>query len=317
LALFENLARERENMIIDFHVHIAEEKNYSKSFREKVFAHRKKILSEEDFKNFRMDGRVEKLIEDMDRAGIDASVCLGSDMAFLTQEEPEAHFFRVNEYLAESQIKYPGRIIGFFGCDPFRPGAVKLLEKGIKEMGLKGVKLNAGWYFATDERIDSYIKKIAELGVPVLFHAGADPHPFLVKYGDPRYLDDLLLKYPSLKIIVAHWARGYEQLLNQMLYFRPGRLWADISGWQFEYKFSSWHFLTQMRYFLDRVPDSILLGSDWPYISSAPYPTIKEWVEIIKNMELPQVCLDMGMRQFTEEEKNKILGGNARKLLNL
>ena len=92
MAPAENFVRAEEKiMIIDFHVHIAEEKSYSKSFRQKVFAHRKNILSEEDFKKFKMDGRAERLIEDMDEAGIDASVCLGSDLAFLTQEEPEAH----------------------------------------------------------------------------------------------------------------------------------------------------------------------------------------------------------------------------------
>jgi uncharacterized protein len=191
------------------------------------------------------------------------------------------------------------------------------LEKGIKEFGLKGVKLLPGWFFPTDERIAPFMQKIEELGVPALFHAGTDPHPFLVKYGDPRYLDDLLLKYPRLKIIVAHWARGFEQLLNQMLYFRPGRLWGDISGWQFECKFSQWHFLFQMRYFMDRFPNAILFGSDWPMINSPSFLTIKEWVEAIKKMELPQACLDMGMKQFTQEEKNKILGDNAQKLLNL
>jgi predicted TIM-barrel fold metal-dependent hydrolase len=304
-------------MIIDVHVHIFEKNAANKKFRDKILEHRKRILSEEDFKKFRFDGSVEGLIEDMDQAGVDMAVCLAGDLAFLTQEEPEASFLRNSEYVAEAQAKFPNRIVGFFGIDPFRPGAVKLLEKGIRELGLKGVKLLPGWFYPTDERVAPFMQKIEELGVPALFHAGTDPHPFLVKYGDPRYLDDLLLKYPNLKMIVAHWARGFEPLLNQMLYFRPGRLWADISGWQFEYMSSSWHFLWQMRYFLDRFPDVILMGSDWPLISSAPFPTMKEWVEAIQNMELPQACLDMGMKQFTKEEKNKILGGNAQKLLNL
>jgi uncharacterized protein len=304
-------------MIIDFHVHLYEDKTISKRFKDEVLAHRKKILSEEQFMNLRMNGRVETLLEDMDDAGVDVSVCMGGDMAFLTQEEPEAPFMRQNEYIAEAQAKYPKRILGFFTIDPFRPGATTLLEKGVKELGLKGVKILPGWFSPAEERIAPFMKKIEELRVPALIHSGVDPLPFLAKYGDPRYLDDLLLKYPKIKIISAHWARGYEQLLNQMLYFRPGRLWADISGWQFEHKFSRWHFFFQMRYFLDRFPDVILLGSDWPMVSSAPFPTMKEWVEAIRNMELPQACLDMGMKQFTKEEKNKILGGNAQKLLNL
>jgi len=304
-------------MIIDFHVHVYEDKTISNRLKEEFFAHRKKILSEEQFKNLRINGRVETLIEDMDEAGVDVSVCMGGDMAFLTQEEPEAPFMRQNEYLAEAQARYPKRIVGFFTLDPFRPGARTLLEKGVKELGLKGVKILPSWFSPAEERIAPFMEKIEELGVPVLIHSGVDPLPFLAKYGDPRHLDDLLLKYPRLKIISAHWARGYEQLLNQMLYFRPGRLWADISGWQFEYKFSPWHFLFQMRYFMDRFPNAVLLGSDWPLVSSAPFPSMKEWVEVIKNMCLPQACLDMGMKQFTPEEKEKILGGNAQKILDL
>ncbi len=304
-------------MIIDFHVHLLEEKSISKKFREEIVAHRKKMLSPEQFEKLRMKGSVQSLIEDMDQAGVDVSVCMGGDMAFSTQEEPEAPFMRQNEYLAEVQAKYPRRIVGFFAIDPFRPGAPALLEKGIKELGLKGVKVLPSWFSPAEERIAPFMQKIEDLGVPVLFHSGLDPLPFLAKYGDPRHLDDLLLRYPKLKIISAHWARGYEQLLNQMLYFRPGRLWADLSGWQFEYKFSRWYFLFQMRYFLDRFPDTILMGSDWPMVSSAPFPTMKEWVDAIRNLELPQACLDMGMRQFTPAEKDKVLGGNAQKLLNL
>jgi len=304
-------------MIIDFHVHIFEETSGIRKFRDKIIEHRKNILTPEQFANFRFDGKVESLIQDMDEAGVDMAVCLAGDLAFMTQEEPEVSFLRNSEYVAESQAKYPDRIIGFFGIDPFRPGAVQLLEKGIKEMGLKGVKLLPGWFYPNEERVIPFIQKIEELGVPALFHTGTDPHPFLVKFGDPRYLDDLLLKFPNLKIIAAHWARGFESTLNQLLYFRPGRLWADLSGWQFEHLYSRWHFLQQMRYFLDRFPDAILMGTDWPLIRSAPHPTLKQWVEIIKNLELPQVCLDMGMKQFTEEEKNKILGVNAMKLLGL
>lgn len=304
-------------MIIDFHVHVFEEKSISGKMREEIMAHRRKILSEEQLKQLRKNARIETLLEDMDQAGVDVSVCMGGDMAFLTQEEPELPFMRQNEYIAEAQAKYPKRIVGFFTIDPFRPGAPALLEKGVRELGLKGVKILPSWFSPAEERIAPFMEKIEELDVPVIIHSGVDPLPFLVKYGDPRHLDDVLLRFPKMKIISAHWARGYEQLLNQMLYFRPGRLWADISGWQFEYKFSRWHFLLQMRYFLDRFPDAVLMGSDWPMISSAPFPTTKEWVEAIKNMELPQPCLDMGMKQFTEGEKGKILGGNAQKLLNL
>jgi hypothetical protein len=207
----------------------------TKKFLESCYEHKKAILTEEDLKRYEDNARVERLINDMDKAGVDVSVCLPVDLAFLCQEEPETPILEANEYVAEAQAKYPDRIIGFFGCDPMRPGATDMLEKGINELGLKGVKIFPGWFFPTDERISPFIKKIEDLEVPILIHQGADPSPFIMKYGDPQYLDDLLSKFPRLKMIAAHYARGWEDLLYQMLVYRPDRIWTDVSGLQYEY----------------------------------------------------------------------------------
>lgn len=302
-------------MIIDVHAHIFTDEimgNYTRG----IYEQRRKILSEEEFKKFRLDGRAEALIEDMDKAGVDMAVCLAVDPGYRGGRERSFPMWQQNEYIAEAQAKYPDRIIGWFGIDPFRPDAVESLERGIKELGLKGVKLLPGWFSVSDAKIAPFMQKIEELGILTLIHLGVDPLPLEVRHNDPRDLDDLLIRHPKMKIIAAHFARGFDRLMGQMLYFRPGRLWADLSGWQFEHHFSPWYFQTQMRYFLDRFPDSILFGTDWPMIQS-PFPGMKEWVEVIQNLHLPQACLDMGMRQFTQEEKDKILGGNAAALLGL
>ena len=304
-------------MIIDVHVHIFEEKMWPKRFLDEIYEVKRRTLSREDFKRYSITATTEALIKDMDAAGVDVSVCLPIDFAFMCQQEPEVSIWRANEYVAEAQAKYPKRIVGFAGVDPMRPGAVDLLERGVKELNLKGVKIFPGWYYPTEERIAPFIQKIEDLGIPVLFHQGADPHPFVVKYGDPRYVDDLLLKYPRLKVIAAHCARGYEDLLVEMIAWRPNRIWADISALQYEHVQSSWHFLMKMRYLLDRVPNAVVTGTDWPFVKNAPCPTHKEWFDLLRNLRLPQAFLDMGMRQFTEEERGKFLGENARKLLNL
>lgn len=304
-------------MIIDAHVHIFEEKMWPKEFLDAIREHKKRILPEEEYKRYKMEAKTETLIKDMDEAGIDMSVCLPIDYAFLCDQEPEISAWKANEYVAEAQDKYPNRIIGFAGVDPQRPGATKLLEKGVKEWGLKGVKIYPGNFYPTEEKIAPFMKKIEELGVPVLFHQGTDPHPFALRYGNPVYLDDLMLKYPRLKVIAAHCARGWEGLLAKWIAYLPDRAWTDLSGWQYEHAYSPWSFLMQMRYLLDRIPNAVLMGTDWPFLRFAPLPSHKEWVELLKNLTLPKGFLDMGMRQFTEEEREKVLGGNARKLLNV
>jgi predicted TIM-barrel fold metal-dependent hydrolase len=304
-------------MIIDMHVHMFEEKMWPKQLLDKFLEHKRRILTEEEYKSYKMEARTETLIKEMDEAGVDVSVCLPIDFAFMCHQEPEISIWKANEYVAEAQGKYPDRIVGFVGVDPQRPNAVEILERGIKELGLKGVKIFPGNFYPSEERIATFIQKIEELNVPVLFHLGTDDHPFALKYGDPRYIDDLALKYPRLKIIAAHLARGYEELLIKWMVYLPDRVWADISGWQYEYVYSKWYFLMQIRYVLDRIPNAIVMGSDWPFLKTVPFPSEKEWVEALKNLSLPKAFLDMGMKQFTEEEKIKVLGTNAKRLLNL
>ncbi len=304
-------------MIIDMHVHIFEEKMWPRRFLDEIREIKRRILTEEEYKRYSIEAKIETLIKDMDSAGVDVSVCLPIDFAFMCQQEPEISIWKANEYVAEAQQKYPDRIVGFAGVDPMRAGAVDLLEKGIKELGLKGVKIFPGWYYPNEERIAPFIRKSEELNIPVLFHQGADPHPFVMKYGDPRHVDDLLLKYPRLKVIEAHCARGYEDLLMEMVIWRPNRIWIDLSGMQYEYVASPWHFLMRMRYLLDRAADAVVVGSDWPFVKNPPNPSHGGWIDSLKKMKLPKGFLDMGMKQFTKEEKKKVLGENARRLLNL
>lgn len=305
-------------MIVDMHVHLLEERMYPKKFLESLYEQKRSVMSEKEFKRYKAEAKAETLIADMDKAGVDVSVCLPVDLAFAQHDESEISIWKANEYVADAQARYPDRIIGFFGCDPFRPGSVDMLEKGINHLGLRGVKIIPSWFFPTDERVAPFIQKIEELNVPVLFHSGAsDPLPILAKYGSPIHLDDLMLRYPKLKIIAAHISRGWEDLLIQMIVYRLGRIWTEVAGLQFEFVSSRWHFLMKIRYAMDRVPDAILFGSDWPWLKSGFFPSHKEWVKAFRNMMLPEGCLDMGMKQFSKDERDKILGGNAVKLLNL
>jgi len=290
---------------------------WPKSFLEEIYEVKRRTLTKEEFDRYGFESTADTLIKEMDEANIDVSVCLPIDFAFMCGQEPEISVWKANEYVAEAQERFPGRIIGFVGVDPQRPDAIDLLETGIKKWGLKGVKIFPGMFYPTEERIAPFIKKIEELNVPILIHQGTDPLPFTVKYGDPRYIDELVLKYPKLKIIAAHCARGWHELLVQMIAFRPEKIWTDLSAFQYEYTYSKWHFLMNMRYLLDRIPDAILFGTDWPFIKSRPCPSHKEWVDIIRKLTLPDSFLEMGMKQFSEEEKEKFLGGNAAGLLGI
>jgi predicted TIM-barrel fold metal-dependent hydrolase len=163
------------------------------------------------------------------------------------------------------------------------------------------------------------MSKVNELEIPIILHMGSDPLPFIIPHGNPAGLDTLSLWYPRMKMVAAHLARGYDELLTAMLWYKKNVMYADISGLQYEVMKSPWHFVFKMRYLMDKVPYAILMGSDWPWIKTPPMPTHKEWFDAIRNLSIPDQIIKSGLciSDFSETERDMILGGNARALLGL
>jgi len=305
-------------MIIDIHTHVFESPEaFPRSFLQKIFKAKEEQLGSEVFERWKLafDGRVETLIKDMDEAGIDKSAALPLDLGIICQEEPKISIWRSNEYIAEAQSKYPDRIIGFAGIDLRRKDAADLLNKGVTEWGLKGIKLWPNDYYINDESFDPLMKRINDLEIPILTHSGTDPLPYHIKYGNPVDLIDLAKKYPKMKIIAAHLSRGFEDTLIAIMFWNRQAIYADLAAAQYEYWTSRWHLTMELRYLMDKVPNSILMGTDWPFIKFPPLPTHKEWFDFIRNLRIPDAGLSLGMKDFTQEEKDKILGENARAIL--
>ena len=309
-------------MIIDVHVHLLKRREaYPGVFLNQLYRIWEDKFGKEGLEERKasLDGRVEPLINDMDEAGVDKSVVSSVDLGIMCGEEPEVSIWENNEYVAESQRRYPDRIIGFVGVDPLRKDAIELLEKGVTEWGLRGVKVFPTMYKVTDEKIQPFMEKVNELELPVLFHQGMDPIPFLMQYGNPVDLNALTLRYPNMKMIAAHVARGFDDLLTEIITYSGGRMVTDISQYQHLFLNTRWHFIMKMRYIIDRIPGSVLMGSDWPFVKAPPLPTHKEWFDIIRNLKIPEPVLQLGIgiKDFSQEEKDLILGENAKRFLGI
>jgi predicted TIM-barrel fold metal-dependent hydrolase len=250
---------------------------------------------------------------------VDTSVALASGPSPLYGEEaPKTSLWRTNDYVAEAQRKYPDRIIGFARIDPLTGDAVELLVKAITEWGLKGVKIKTNASLL-DDSVQIVMSKISELGIPVLFHMGVEPSNSLVKYGDPADLEELVVKFPKVKFMAAHHAKGFEDLLTAIILTRPRRIYSDIAAWQSDYLRSSWQFILKMRGLMDKIPHEIMMGSDWPFLKNMPGLSHKQWFDAIRNLKVPEqfLQLGLGMKDFSQKEKDAILGENARSILGI
>lgn len=215
-----------------------------------------------------------------------------------------------NEELARVVQRHP-QLIGFGSVDP--NGDEQYIERKLAEitsLGLKGVKLIPTFQFFNPSesenfgRICDYCEKNS---LPILYHSGCDPGPFeipeLSEDANPKYLIPVLERHSPV-LIIAHMG-AYSAFhpgiwLDQGLELmkRYGNVYADTAA--------AGHVVYKERN-IERLREvgieKVLFGSDYPTVSGS---NIKYEVDLIK-----------GCPYLTEEEKAKILGLNAARILKL
>ena len=262
-------------MIIDFHTHVFPEKIAEKTIEKLSFVSGGLIPQ--------TNGTLIGLKDLMKTDGVDKSVVL----AIATNEKQQT---AVNDYIKSCERE---DIIPFGSVYPHAENALEELER-IKEMGIKGVKFHPEYqkFFVDDPKMKPIYKKVSELGLIVLFHAGVDfgyPPPY---HATPERLREAA-KWIDTPMICAHWGSAGmgEDVLKHL---------CDIPVYfDTAFGYGAMPKIMAQRILEKKGVDKILFGSDTPW--HAP-----SWdIRMIKTLEL------------TPQEEEKIFSGNAIKLLNL
>lgn len=295
--------------------------------------------------------RETEILNEMRRAGVDQAVLLGVDADPLDVDKPEVknrlrsrhleslfgfRYFRFtsiedeikrffqelivyypdlkssNQEIADLMKKNPDKFIGFGSVNPNKNEEyVETKLREISDFGFKGIKMLPTLQMFTPvenknfERICEYCEKNKKV---LLYHTGCDPGPWetpeLSEDANPKYLTSVLERYGPT-IVLAH-AGSYSA-------YNPG-IWFD-EALELGKKFDNVYFDTAAvssfifsEKILKRIKetmgiDRLLFGSDYPVVWGSD---IKYEVEVIR------AC-----KHLTEEEKEKILGLNAAKILNI
>lgn len=208
-----------------------------------------------------------------------------------------------NETVAEIVRRFPEQFVGFASVDPHKGDwAVGEIERAVKELGLAGAKFHPGVqaFYPNDERFADLFAKIAELGVPALFHTGTNglgagmPGGGGIKldYTRPIYLDSLAADHPDLTIIGAHPSWPWEQEMIAILQHKPN-VFNDLSGWSPRYIPPA-----LLREAAGRLNAKFLFGSDYPFIP--PERWLKDFA-----------ALD----GWSDEARRNVLWGNGQRVL--
>ncbi len=169
-----------------------------------------------------------------------------------------------NERTANWVSRDPNKLIGFVAIDPMEDGHLEQLERGVTDLGLKGVKLYPvmGRYHPADPAVFPTYALAQRLDVPVLFHMGTHPQALaMLKHSLPLLVDDVAQAFPDLRIVMAHMAHPWFQDCAVVLRKHPN-VYADVSGGGWVRPYQAWQALVYMHEW--GVADKLLFGSDFP-----------------------------------------------------
>jgi len=262
-------------MIIDFHTHVFPEKLALRAIEELRHTLYGEYLPVSD-------GTIAGLIRNMDDWKIDVSVI----SPVIIKKE---HVRKVNQWIAGLTSD---RLVGFGGVYPHDNDYKADIDHAVS-LGLKGLKFHAEYQdFIVD---DKHMLKIYDYalgkGLIILQHAGFDPGfrpPFK---SSPKQFANIVNAMRGGIIVAAHLG-GHDQWDEVEKYLVGGGIYFDTSmGFEF-YPHDQF-----VRIVKNHGADKILFGSD------APWSNAGTEIEALKSLNL------------SENEKNAILGDNAKRIL--
>jgi hypothetical protein len=279
-------------MIIDFHTHVVpsgiKERRADYAGRDACFS----LLYAEPKAKL---ATAEEVIASMDEHGIDKSVIL--NLGWVSHEL----CVETNDYILEAIARYPERLIGFCVIQPLAGDkALKELERCARN-GVKGIGEMRPDVQDFDLKDSSVMRPVIETAVKhnliFLTHA-SEPvgHQYFGKGNiTPEAIYPFILNFPDLKVVCAHWGGGlpFYALMPEVAE-ALSNVYFDTAATPFLYKPQIFKQIADIA-----GSDKILFGSDYPLLSPK---------RIIDQLE------STGLKQ---EDKAKILGGNAQRLLSI
>ena len=307
-------------MLIDWHTHIHDPKDQAKPYWQG-----------------RCPMTLENVLAAHELAGLDKTV-ISNAVHFLrfckTVPETVEALEVSNRYLAQCRDKHPDKLVAMATCVPGGGDEVlKELERAVKQDGARAVIINSshqGHYPDADEA-KPFFKLVTELDIPVFVHPGDSTTPATTDYrlasSISRPADNCLSlarlivrgifeQFPTLKLVGSHLGGGICEVIGRMDY---------------AYKLPDFaFFLGPYEPMLIKHPPSYYLKM--MYFDSASYTPLaaKMCLEtvgadhfIFGTDSPPMIPLKMeGLAMMdkigmTPQQRDKVMGGNAARLLKL
>jgi predicted TIM-barrel fold metal-dependent hydrolase len=194
-----------------------------------------------------------------------------------------------DRYVADYVAAHPDTLIGFLSVDPTQPDWQREMEEGHQELGLRGIKLlpmYAG-FSPDDTSLDPLWDYATRHRLPVLLHTGTT---FVAQarldYTLPRLIDRVAIRFPDVKIIMAHLSHPYESECVVTIRKHPN-VYADISALHYR-PFQFYHSLMLVQEY--GVWNKLLFGTDYPFTTvNASIDGIRKLNCMLEGTALPRL----------------------------
>jgi hypothetical protein len=194
-----------------------------------------------------------------------------------------------DRFVADYAATHPESLLGFLSVDPTQPGWESEMEFGHQSLGLAGIKLlpmYAG-FRPDDPLLDPLWRYATKHHLPVLLHTGTT---FIaqapLECTLPRHLDAVAIRFPDVKIIMAHLGHPYEGECIVTIRKHPN-VYADVSALHYR-PFQLYHSLMLVQEY--GVWDKVLFGTDYPFTTvNASIAGIRKLNEMTDGTGLPKL----------------------------
>lgn len=168
----------------------------------------------------------------------------------------------LNLWVYENMMNIEGAIP--FGTFYPETGVLEYVKKSVEEYGFKGFKLHleVGQFNINESVLHNVFRYLESKKIPFVIHTGTAPIPG--EFTGIRFFSKFMQSYPEIYAIVAHMGAGEIPEYAALLELYPN-LYLDTTMVFVDY-FATGENTQEYLYILNKYPEKILFGSDFPNI---------------------------------------------------
>jgi predicted TIM-barrel fold metal-dependent hydrolase len=181
------------------------------------------------------------------------------------------------------------------------------MVEGHQNLRLKGIKLMPMYagFSPADPKLDYLWEYATRNGLPVLLHTGTTfVSQARLEFTLPRLLDDVAIRFPDVKLILAHLGHPYEGECVVTIRKHPN-VYADCSALHYR-PFQLYQSLMLLQEY--GVWNKLLFGTDYPFTNvEASLSGMCGLNGMLEGTSLPRLNMDK-MEQMFERDTLSLLG---------